>query len=175
MNTAGLGSALGVLRIGAEPVAVASGFRYRDRFYCFVRAYRPDRAAQSVGRIVVTEMIEWCAAQGVTVYDYGPPADAFKLEWTDHVMPVANRLVPLSFLGRLHGQFFEGKVKPAARAAIASLPAPVRVGIAAAYPLHPLNPGMLLEEGNETCRACAETAWPARGGPVRARAFSIRA
>jgi CelD/BcsL family acetyltransferase involved in cellulose biosynthesis len=129
MNTAGLGSALGVLRIGAEPVAVASGFHYRDRFYCFVRAYRPDRAAQSVGRIVVTELIEWCAAQGVTVYDYGPPADPFKLEWTDHVMPVANRLAPLSFLGRLHGQFFEGKVKPAARAVIASLPAPVRSGL----------------------------------------------
>lgn len=129
MNTAGLGSALGVLRIGAEPVAVASGFHYRDRFYCFVRAYRPDRAAQSVGRIVVTELIEWCAAQGVTMYDYGPPADAFKLEWTDHAMPVANRLVPLSFLGRLHGQFFEGKLKPAARAVIASLPAPVRSGL----------------------------------------------
>ena len=121
MNTTGLGSALGVLRFGAEPVAVASGFLYRDRFYCFVRAYRPDRAAQSVGWIVVTELIEWCAAQGVTVYDYGPPADPFKLEWTDHVRPVANRLVPLSFLGRLHGRFFEGKVKPAARAVVASL------------------------------------------------------
>jgi CelD/BcsL family acetyltransferase involved in cellulose biosynthesis len=129
MNTAGLGSALGVLRIGAEPVAVASGFHYRDRFYSFVRAYRPDCAAQSVGRIVVTEMVDWCAAQGVTMYDYGPPADPFKLEWTDHVMPVANRLVPLSLLGRLHGQIFEGKVKPAARAVVASLPAPVRSGL----------------------------------------------
>ena len=129
MNAAGVDSAVGVLRIGAEPVAVESGFIYRDRFYGFIRAYRLDRGSQAVSKIVVTEMIEWCGARGLKVYDYGPPADVFKLEWTDHVMPVTNRLVPLSFLGRLHGQFFEAKLKPAARSALASLPAPVRAGL----------------------------------------------
>lgn len=125
MHTEGLGSAMGVLRIDAEPVAVASGFVCRERFYCHVLAYRPDAKDRSAGRVVVIHMVEWCGSQGLSVYDFGPPADQFKLEWTDHVLPVANRLVPLSLFGR-GGQLLEGTLKPLARSITGRLPVPLR-------------------------------------------------
>jgi CelD/BcsL family acetyltransferase involved in cellulose biosynthesis len=125
-TTPGIGATVGVLRSGGEPVAVETGFAYRDRFYTALRAFRPDRQAQRPGKVALCEMIEWCAGQGLQAFDHGPPADDYKLEWTDRSLPVASRLVPLSPLGQVHGRVFEGLLKPAARAAFESLPEPVR-------------------------------------------------
>jgi CelD/BcsL family acetyltransferase involved in cellulose biosynthesis len=125
-TTPGIGAIVGVLRSGGEPVAVETGFAYRDRFYTALRAFRPDRHAQRPGKVALCEMIEWCAGHGLQAFDHGPPADDYKLEWTDRSLAVASRLVPLSPLGQVHGRVFEGLLKPAAQAAFRSLPEPVR-------------------------------------------------
>ena len=125
-TTPGIGATVGVLRSGGEPVAVETGFAYKDRFYTALRAFRPDRQAQRPGKVALCEMIEWCARRGLQAFDHGPPADDYKLEWTDRSLPVASRLVPLSPLGQVHGRVVEGVLKPAARAAFGSLPEPVR-------------------------------------------------
>ena len=129
LTTPGVGATVGVLWSGGEPVAIETGFLYRDRFFGSLRAYRLDRGEQRVGKIVLAEMVEYCARRGATVFDHGPPADAYKLEWTDRTLSVHNRIVPLSLLGRIHGQVLEGTFKPVARTVFGWLPTPIRKGL----------------------------------------------
>ncbi len=129
LTSPGLGAKVGVLRSGGEPIAVETGFAYKARFYTALRAFRLDRHEARPGKVALCEMVEWCARHGITEFDHGPPADAYKLEWTDRTLTVANRLMPLSLRGRIHGRVFERLLKPTARAALASLPEPVRTAL----------------------------------------------
>ena len=116
---------IGVLVRNGEPVAVETGFAHRDRFYADLCSYRPDQRADGVGKIAFTEMIEWAGRAGLTAYDKGPPADSYKKEWTDRALPVADRTLALSLVGRLHGGV-ETQVKPMLKASFRLLPPAIR-------------------------------------------------
>jgi CelD/BcsL family acetyltransferase involved in cellulose biosynthesis len=120
------GAAMGVLFLDGQPVAAEGGFRCRDRFFAYTSAYRPDRRADGVGKVAIAEMVEWCAANGVTTYDKGAPADPYKLEWTDRLVPVADRAVPLTVLGWAWGMAVEARLKPLVKQKLEVLPAPLR-------------------------------------------------
>jgi CelD/BcsL family acetyltransferase involved in cellulose biosynthesis len=79
-----------------------------------------------VGKVAIAEMVEWCAAKGVTIYDKGAPADPYKLEWTDRLVPVADRMVPLNALGWALGVVVEARLKPLVKRKLEALPPQAR-------------------------------------------------
>jgi CelD/BcsL family acetyltransferase involved in cellulose biosynthesis len=121
------GAAIGVLFLEGQPVAAEGGFRCRDRFFAYTSAYRPDRRADGVGKVAIAEMVEWCAGNGVVTYDKGAPADPYKLEWTDRLVPVADRIIPLTALGWALGEVVETRLKPFVKQKLDALSAPTRV------------------------------------------------
>jgi CelD/BcsL family acetyltransferase involved in cellulose biosynthesis len=116
---------VGLLLRNGEPVAVETGFVHRDRFYADLCSYRLDQRAAGVGKIAFAEMVEWAGRAGIAAYDKGPPADNYKVEWTDRIVPVADRTLTLSLMGNLHGRM-ETTVKPMAKAAFLRLPPSLR-------------------------------------------------
>ena len=125
-----LEACVGVLQHRGAPVAIECGFVQGDRFFADLRAYRPDRRTDGVGHAAMAEMVEWAARRGLAIYDKGPPALRYKIEWSRETMHVADRVLPLSGLGTLRHQF-EDKLKPIAKAAFWHLPLPIRESILA--------------------------------------------
>jgi CelD/BcsL family acetyltransferase involved in cellulose biosynthesis len=124
--TPGLGAYAGVLRLDGEPVAIETGFRCGKRFFAGVRAYRPDRKKDGVGKVAIAETLEWCAREGVSEYDHGPPGDAYKFEWAEKSIALADRVLPLTWRGRFHADVVEKRMKPAVHAVLERMPVPVR-------------------------------------------------
>jgi CelD/BcsL family acetyltransferase involved in cellulose biosynthesis len=120
------GAAIGVFFLDGEPVAMEGGFRWREHFFAYTSAYRLDRRADGVGKIAIAEMAEWCGVAGANIYDKGAPADSYKLEWTDRLIPVADRIIPLTALGWAVGEMLETKLKPFAKRKLDSLPPSMR-------------------------------------------------
>jgi CelD/BcsL family acetyltransferase involved in cellulose biosynthesis len=135
------GAAMGVLFCDGEAVAMEGGFLRGDRFFAYTSAYRPDRRADGVGKVAIAEMVEWCAVKGVAIYDKGAPADPYKLEWTDRLIPVADRVVPLSALGWVLGVVLETRLKPLAKRKLEALPAPWRARLLRLTPYNPAAAG----------------------------------
>lgn len=127
-GSADTGAAIGLLFCAGRPVAAEGGFLHRDRFFAYTGAYHPERRADGVGKVAVAEMAEWCAANGVAIYDKGAPADPYKLEWTDRAVAVADRLISLTRRGWALGETVEIKLKPLAKRSFDALPRPMRAG-----------------------------------------------
>lgn len=136
-GSADTGAALGLLSCAGQPVAVEGGFVHRDRFFAYTGAYHPQRRADGVGKVAIAEMVEWCAANGVKVYDKGAPADPYKLEWTSETVPVADRLIALTRRGRAFGEAVEIKLKPLVRRSFDALPRAMRAAVLRLTPYNP--------------------------------------
>lgn len=76
-----------VLKAGDEPVAIAGGGRFNDRFSMGINSMTANRtyAMHGPGRISVDIAVEWFCRQGVASFDLGLGENEYKHVWCDPV------------------------------------------------------------------------------------------
>jgi len=82
------GLRISTLLLDGRPVAIELGVVAESRYLSYLCAYDTDFAALSPGVLQMRRTIAAVIAEGVSCFDLMPPADDYKLQWTDRTMPV---------------------------------------------------------------------------------------
>lgn len=128
---AGLRSGLVVshLAVGGETAAVEIGFRHGGIHYAFMGAFSPDFAKHSPGFVVTEMTIRSCVeAPDVGEYDPLPPADEYKLAWSNRRVKVRDYAVVMGWAG-FAAFLYAAHLRPALKALYERLPLKVRQGL----------------------------------------------
>ncbi|MCB1384303.1 MAG: GNAT family N-acetyltransferase [Nitratireductor sp.] len=105
------------------------GFVFAGRYYAFMANWNLDYEAFSPGRLHLGEVIRTCFDEGFEVADFLIPASSYKLTWTDHAMPVTDRVMPLTFRGWIHARLWLDILRPRAKQVFYKLPQGMRQAI----------------------------------------------
>ncbi|HVZ98870.1 MAG TPA: GNAT family N-acetyltransferase [Caulobacterales bacterium] len=104
------------LELNGEPIAVHWGLVTADRFYCLMLAHAEGVWAQySPGRILVEDLIAWCYAQGLSVFDLGVGDAPWKQRLGETRTPLWRAHLAHSFAGKAYIE--AARLKRALRAA----------------------------------------------------------
>ncbi|MBX3496769.1 MAG: GNAT family N-acetyltransferase [Parvibaculum sp.] len=119
------------LAVGGETAAIEVGFRHGGIHYAFMGAFSPDFAKHSPGFVVTELTIRSCVeAADVGEYDPLPPADDYKLAWSNRRVKVRDYGVVLDWPGYA-SWFYAAHLRPALKTLYARLPLKLRQGLRA--------------------------------------------
>lgn len=119
------GLALSHLSAGGETAAIEIGFRHGGSHYAYMGTFSPDFAKHSPGFVVTELTIRACIEDGLGEYDPLPPADDYKLAWSNRRVAVRDYGIVLSWKGYL-AYAYAAYLRPAAKALYARLPLKAR-------------------------------------------------
>ncbi len=119
------------LTLNGRSAAFEAGFRHRDAYYLYLRAFAPDLAAFGPGNVLTEHMLGWCAENGVSRYDMMAPRSRNKSEWQSSEVAVLDFALPLSLNGRIYTEAVLKRLAPALRGAFYALPQQLRSTAAA--------------------------------------------
>lgn len=81
------------LELNEQLLAAHLGLCYRDVYYSPKLAYDETFKQFAPGHLIISSILEDCAARGVHLYDITGPDDEWKLRWTDSLRPRSRFLV----------------------------------------------------------------------------------
>ena len=117
------------LSVGGETAAVEVGFRHGGVHYAFMGAFSPDFAKHSPGFVVTELTIRACVeAPDVGEYDPLPPADDYKLAWSNRRVKVRDYGLVLDWAG-FASFLYAAHLRPALKTLYARLPLKLRQGL----------------------------------------------
>ncbi|MBX3505727.1 MAG: GNAT family N-acetyltransferase [Parvibaculum sp.] len=123
--SASSGLAISHLSVGGETAAIEIGFRRGGRHYAYMGTFAPDFAKHSPGFVVTELTIRDCVAQGIAEYDPMPPADEYKLAWSNARIAVHDYGIVLGWSGYL-SLAIAAWARPAAKRLFERLPLKIR-------------------------------------------------
>jgi CelD/BcsL family acetyltransferase involved in cellulose biosynthesis len=84
-------------------VATHWGLRCSNRFYFLMPTYEGgDWRRFSVGRVLLEELMQWCIAEGVEVFDFSIGEEAYKREWCSGEVELFETVVAKTWRGNLY-------------------------------------------------------------------------
>jgi len=79
------------LKSGPHIIAVSWGLMLDSRLYILMLSYADKPWRQhSPGRCFIEHLLEWCHDAGIEVADFGIGDEAYKLDYTDHPLPLCD-------------------------------------------------------------------------------------
>lgn len=91
------------LYVGDEIVATHWGAILGNRYYFLMPTYAGgDWKRYSVGRVLLEELMQWCFAQELDVFDFSLGGEQYKKEWCDQMMPLYEVLDAKTLPGQLY-------------------------------------------------------------------------
>jgi CelD/BcsL family acetyltransferase involved in cellulose biosynthesis len=89
------------LQVDDNVIATHLGLLAENRFYFLVPAYEGGEWSRfSAGRILIEDLIEWCFANRVEIFDFGIGDEPYKLEYRDRDLPLYQAVIPVTVSGR---------------------------------------------------------------------------
>lgn len=117
------------LAIGGETAAVEIGFRHGGVHYAFMGAFSPDFAKHSPGFVVTEMTIRACVeAPDIGEYDPLPPADDYKLAWSNRRVKVRDYGMVMGWTG-FAPYIGAAHIRPTLKAFYERLPLKLRQGL----------------------------------------------
>lgn len=116
---------------GGVPAAIEVALRCKGRHAAHIGALNPRFAAFRPGAMQLRETIAACIEAGLTTYDFLPPGDAYKSEWTDETAAVHDYAAALTAAGQAYVGLYCRGVRPLAKKAFTAMPERLRGAIAA--------------------------------------------
>lgn len=113
------------LSVGGETAAVEIGFRRGGRHYAYMGTFSSAFAKQGPGNLATELTIRDCIEQGLSEYDPLPPADDYKLAWSNARVPVHDYGVVLTWSGYA-ALAWASILRPGAKALYEKLPLALR-------------------------------------------------
>jgi len=98
-------SGVQVSRLLVDETVVAThwGVLFQGRFYYLLPGHiGGEWLRYSCGRMLLENLIEWCIAKRVRVFDLTVGDERYKLDWADHSLRLYEWLKPTSFIGALY-------------------------------------------------------------------------
>lgn len=102
------------------------GFEHQGRYYAYMSWKNPDYDGFSPGRLHLEDVVAAAAARGASTVDLLAPAFPYKVSLSSTVIDVQAYAVPFSVRGRLLAKGWHGTIRPRMKAALLSLPPPLR-------------------------------------------------
>jgi CelD/BcsL family acetyltransferase involved in cellulose biosynthesis len=102
MTTCGLQGgqvSIASLRVGGEIVAAVWGVIFGNRYYFLLTSYAEAWTSYSAGRILTEEVVRRCIDQKIDIFDLTLGDEAYKSNWSDHVLPLYEHLEARSTKG----------------------------------------------------------------------------
>ena len=93
---------LSALSVDEEIVATHWGMVADGRFYQLMPSYEGGKwELFSAGRLLHEDLIEWCFANGIAIFDFGIGDEAYKYEYSDIAIPLFRATRAATLRGRL--------------------------------------------------------------------------
>lgn len=125
------GCALFRLSLDDRPIAVAMGFRCKQRLMLHLITYAADVEKNGAGVLNLEAILRLAEAEELTAVDLLPPKADYKLDWSDQSITVADRIWGVTARGKLWGMLLDGVVRPQAKRMFERLPLGPRRHLAA--------------------------------------------
>lgn len=116
---------LSAIRRDGAPIAIDMSFDHAGTSFGHVLAVHPEHERGGVGRILVHHSFASALERGNTRFDLMPPAHDYKREHADGFTGVTDFTLPLSKKGRLYCALRPWRIRPAVKAILGRLPAPI--------------------------------------------------
>jgi CelD/BcsL family acetyltransferase involved in cellulose biosynthesis len=82
-----------IVRLDDEILSTHWGAIYRDRFYFLLPTYESEKwGPYSPGRLLLSNLIEWCIQNGLKVFDFTIGGEDYKKDWCNSEMPLFEHL-----------------------------------------------------------------------------------
>ncbi len=111
-----------VRRDGA-PIAVGVTFACKDAGFGHLLSHDPDCDKQGAGILLAWHVMESCFARGLDRYDMLAPYDAYKAEWADDAVAVADYVSGFTPRGKLIARGWTSKARQKFKSALKKMPA----------------------------------------------------
>ena len=116
------GVAISVLSSAGENADVSISVTCKGRRAIHVLAYALKFEKVGVGNHHLELALQRAYADGIAVYDFLAPHHAYKMEWADTVVVVADHALALSPLGKLYADIYLARVREGLKALVKRLP-----------------------------------------------------
>lgn len=127
------GWSLFALSLDDRPVAVAWGFRCRQRLMLHFITHAADVEKSGVGVLNLEAILRLAEAEGLEALDLLPPKAEYKLDWADVSVTVADYTWGHTARGRVLGNLLDRAIKPTVKRTIEALPLSVRQRLSARF------------------------------------------
>ena len=122
------------LECDGAPVAAGIFLACKDHIASHIAAFDARFEKASVGMLLLERAIAEMFAEGFVTFDLLPPAATYKARLAHAQIDVTDWAVPTSLKGAAYARLYLGMARPAMKAALAALPAPVRRVVARLIP-----------------------------------------
>jgi len=122
---------IALIRCADKPVGIDLALDCKGTSFGHVIATNPDHERGGLGGILIHHSFASARERGNAIFDLLAPADPYKLEHADGQTGVSDLALPLSLKGRIACSLGIAKLRPALKATLKRLPAPVTRRIAA--------------------------------------------
>jgi CelD/BcsL family acetyltransferase involved in cellulose biosynthesis len=120
------GCSVTVLKVNGEAAALDITFDCKGRALLHVLVYSLKFETANTGILLLEQLFRRAYARNIATYDMLAPGDAYKLEWSDATVGVADWTKPLTLKGHLHTALVVKQIRSRLKQGLMSLPAPVR-------------------------------------------------
>lgn len=127
------GCRVSALTSAGEAAAIEIAFECKGRRLVHVIVYGLKFDKAGAGNLLVEESVRRAKAEGIETFDLLAPGDAYKLDWADGSVGVADYAVPVSWAGRAYTALYLGAVRKCLKTGLAAMPASLRRVVASGY------------------------------------------
>lgn len=120
------GCYVAALDSGGHTVAVEVGVRCKGRSAIHIGTYDLAYEKAAAGALLMEDSIRHALAEGMTGFDFLPPAYDYKLEWADTCMEVRDWALPLSAIGQVYATLYLRGLRGVLKHGVESMPLPIR-------------------------------------------------
>ncbi len=127
------GCRVSALTSAGEAAAIEIAFECKGRRLVHVIVYGLKFDKAGAGNLLVEQSVRQAKAEGIETFDLLAPGDAYKLDWADGSVGVADYSVPVSRAGRAYTALYLGAVRTFLKTGLAAMPASLRRVVASGY------------------------------------------
>lgn len=127
------GCRVSALQSAGEAAAIEIAFACKGRLLVHVIVYGLKFDKAGTGNLLVEESARRAKAEGIETFDLLAPGDAYKMDWADGSVGVADYAVAVSAAGKAYTALYIKFVRRHLKAGVAALPTSVRRLVATGY------------------------------------------
>ncbi len=89
------------LKLDDRILAVHWGEIHHGRYYYLMPSHHPEWEKYSPGRLLLENLLQWCFAEGLKIFDFTGGGEAYKLEWASVEVQLFKYELSLTLKGKL--------------------------------------------------------------------------
>ncbi len=109
------GPVVHVLKLDGKPIAIEIGMLRKRHYYSYLGAIDLQWAQYAPGTVQIEMSQKWALENGVEKFDFLSDPSEYKKSWTNSIVPVKTRYIPVSAQGYFYCSVWKAQLKPVLR------------------------------------------------------------